>query len=159
VEEAKRLNKRILPIVWRPLGGVSHEKAAAKDNVDAMVHLGAFYDSDDGVPQDYTKAREWYEKAAAKDDAEAMYNVGVIYENGYGVPEDYVKAREWYEKAAAKDYSDAMVGLGVIYGSGGYGVPQDHVKALQWYEKAAAKRQEGSGGAANPRGRNGRTVC
>jgi hypothetical protein len=115
------------------------EKAAAKDNADAMFHLATFYEQGYGVPQDYVTAREWYERAAAKDDAEAMYNVGVFHENGFGVPEDYVKAREWYEQAAAKDYSDAMVGLGGIYGSGGYGLPQDYTKAHEWYEKAAAK--------------------
>ena len=42
------------------------EKAAAKDNSDAMNNLGGLYDNGEGVARDYRKAREWYEKAAAK---------------------------------------------------------------------------------------------
>jgi uncharacterized protein len=103
-----------------------------------MNKLGDAYDSGEGVPQDYAKAREWYDKAAAKGHDGAMVGLGLLYENGQGVPQDYVKAREWFEKAAAKDNAYAMVNLGVIF-ENGKGVPQDYAKAHELYEKAAAQ--------------------
>jgi TPR repeat protein len=76
-----------------------------------MLSLGVFYESGQGVAQDYAKAREWFEKAAAKDNAVAMLGLGVFYENGQGVAQDYAKAREWYEKAAAKGDASAKMAL------------------------------------------------
>ena len=57
------------------------------------------YDQGHGVPQDYTKAREWWEKAAARGNAKAQFNLGVIYGLGQGVQVDEAKAREWFSKA------------------------------------------------------------
>ncbi len=48
-----------------------YEKAAAKDDADAMFNLGLLYDNGQGVAQDYAKARAWYQKAAAKGHARA----------------------------------------------------------------------------------------
>jgi TPR repeat protein len=117
------------------------QMGAIHGNAIAMNNLGALYGSGSGVPQDYTKAREWYEKAAAKGDAIAMYNLGEFFENGRGVPQDYTKAREWYEKAAAKGDWGAMLNLGLLYqsGRGVPQVPQDYTKAREWWEKAADK--------------------
>jgi TPR repeat protein len=53
------------------------------------------------VPQDYTKAREWYERAAAQRDASAQGNLGGLYLYGLGVPQDYVLAYMWYNLAAS----------------------------------------------------------
>ncbi len=77
-----------------------YEKAAAKDNADAMFSLGVLYEYGRGVAQDYAKAREWYEEAAAKGNADAMTNLGLLYDNGQSVAQDYAKARAWYQKAA-----------------------------------------------------------
>jgi TPR repeat protein len=113
------------------------EKAAAKDNADAMNNLGALFANGQGVPQDYAKAREWYEKAANKDHTGAMISLGVLYIEGNGVPQDYAKVRAWFEKAADKGDAGGMYGLGALYADG-QGVPQDYAKAREWYEKAAA---------------------
>jgi TPR repeat protein len=51
-----------------------YEKAAAKDQAQAMTNLGVLYRNGEGVPQDYAKARWWYEKAAAKGDEDAKLN-------------------------------------------------------------------------------------
>jgi len=88
-----------------------YEKAAAKDNADAMVNLGVLYGGGQGVAQDYAKARAWWEKAAAKDDAKAMAGLGLVYQNGLGVAQDQAKARAWYEKAAAKGVETAKAAL------------------------------------------------
>jgi TPR repeat protein len=112
------------------------EKAAAKDNSEAMNSLGWLYQNGLGVAQDYGKAREWFEKAAAKDNPVAMNNLGWLYQNGLGVAQDYGKAREWYGKAAAKGNADAMNNLGLLYHNG-WGVAS--AEAREWFEKAAAK--------------------
>ena len=114
------------------------EKAAAKDNLNAMNALGMLFANGLGVPLDYSKAHELFEKAAAKDHADAMYNLGVLFLHGRGVAQDYAKAHEFFGKAAAKDDAPAMNGLGTLYHDG-KGVTQDYAKAHEWYEKAAAK--------------------
>jgi TPR repeat protein len=55
-----------------------YEKAAAKDNTDAMVNLGSLYENGEGMPQDFAKAREWYEKAAANGYPEANEYLGSL---------------------------------------------------------------------------------
>ncbi len=89
----------------------------------------------EGVPQNYTKAREWLEKAAAQGDAEAQYNLGIMYDNGQGVRQNYAKAREWYEKAAAQGNVEAQYNLGCLYNNG-QGVRQNKATAKEWFGKA-----------------------
>ena len=112
-------------------------KTAGQEAGKAEYSLGEKYYSGEGVPQDYTKAAEWYRKAAEQGDAGAQYNLGNMYANGEGVPQDYTKAAEWYRKAAEQGDADAQYNLGVIkYGEG---VPQDYTKAAEWYRKAAVQ--------------------
>jgi TPR repeat protein len=113
---------------WRPL--------AEKGDAQAQLHLGMLYHQAQGVPQDYTAAREWYEKAAAQGYAMAQFNLGLLYDNGDGVPQNYAKARQWYEKAAARGYAMAQTNLGGLYANG-QGVSQDDVWAYMWYSLAA----------------------
>jgi TPR repeat protein len=56
-----------------------YEKAADKDNTEAMRDLGFLYVNGFGLAQDYTKAREWYEKAADKGNTSAMVTLGSFY--------------------------------------------------------------------------------
>ena len=114
---------------WRPL--------AEQGDPSAQFYLGLLYDKGDGVPQDYTKARQWYKKAAAQGYAMAQSNLGVLYANGRGVLLDYTKAREWFEKAAAQGDAEAQFSLGLLYYYG-LGVPQDDVRAYMWWSLAAA---------------------
>jgi TPR repeat protein len=116
---------------------------AALGNTEAQTTLGHLYNNGRGVPQDYTKAREWYEKAAALGDMKAQYHLGSLYENGRGVPQNYPKAHLWQEKAAVQGYTLAQYNLGTMY-EDGRGVPQDYTKARQWYEKAAAQGDAGA---------------
>jgi TPR repeat protein len=116
---------------------------AAQGNTEAQTTLGHLYNNGRGVPQDYTKARQWYEKAAALGDMKAQYHLGSLYENGRGVPQDYPKAHLWQEKAAVQGYVLAQYNLGMMY-EDGRGVPQNYTKARQWYERAAAQGDAGA---------------
>ena len=58
-----------------------------------MNALGALFESGEGAPQDFAKAREWYERAAAKGETEAAANLETL---------------SIHEAAAARRYSDAL---------------------------------------------------
>jgi len=112
---------------------------AAQGDPVAQVKLGYTYDFGKGVPQDYTKAREWYEKAAAQGIAEAQILLGLLYaKGGQGVPQDYAQAAKWYEKAAAQGNANAQIYLGMAYYKG-EGVPQDSAQAAKLFQKAAPR--------------------
>jgi uncharacterized protein len=83
---------------WRPL--------AERGDAQAQVHLGLLYHQAQGVPQDYTKARQWYEKAAGQGDAQSQVNLGWLYFYGQGVPQDEVRAYMWYSLAADHSTGD-----------------------------------------------------
>jgi TPR repeat protein len=76
-----------------------------------MLNLGTFYLFGWGIPQDYSRARQWYDKAAAVGNTAAMNGLGALYEKGLDVPKDYKQARQWYEKAAAGGNDDAKKNL------------------------------------------------
>jgi hypothetical protein len=111
---------------------------AAQGDADAQHNLGIMYADGIGVPQDYTKARQWYEKAATQGNATAQVALGLLYSQGQGMPKDYTKARQWFEKAAAQGNAQAQFALG-LYFTTGAGVPQDYGKARQWFEQAASQ--------------------
>lgn len=81
---------------------------AAQGDATAQYHLGWLYYTGEGVPQDYTKARQWLEKAAAQGDAKAQHNLGVLYYFGKSVPQDYVRAYMWLNLAAADSTDDKL---------------------------------------------------
>ncbi len=114
---------------------------AAQGFADAQTNLGVLYYMGQGVPRDYTKAREWFEKAAAQGYAMSQTALGMLYEKGRGLPQDYAMARQWYEKAAMQGYEMAQYNLGWLYHNG-RGVPQNYAKARQWIEKSAAQGNE-----------------
>ena len=73
---------------------------ATQGDAFAQRLLGSLYLNGDGVPQDYTKARQWYEKAAAQ---------GFLYAAGRAVPQDDVRAYMWWNLARPRlDYSDGF---------------------------------------------------
>ncbi|KAG2379474.1 hypothetical protein C9374_006591 [Naegleria lovaniensis] len=103
---------------------------------EAQNNLGHMYEHGIGVPQNYSKALEWYQKSANQGDAKAQYNLGCMYRNGRGVVQDYSKAFEWYQKSANQGDADAQYYLGWMYYRG-EGISQDYSKAFQWFQQAA----------------------
>jgi TPR repeat protein len=84
---------------WRPL--------AEQGDAKAQFSFGLLYENGDGVPRDYTKARQWYEKAAAQGDAKAQLYLGLQSSFGQGVPMDLVDAYMWYSLAAGNGNAHA----------------------------------------------------
>jgi TPR repeat protein len=104
-----------------------------------MVSIGYLYEigyPSRGLPQDYTKARQWYEKAAAARHPGAKRALGRLYANGWGVSQDFTKADQWFKEATAGD-AMAMAEIGQLYAKG-QDVPQNDAKVREWFERAAA---------------------
>lgn len=86
---------------WRPL--------AEQGDASAQFSLGLSYENGDGVPRDYTKARQWYEKAAVQRDAKAQLYLGLQSAFGQGGPVDLAQAHMWYSLAAGNGHAGAAV--------------------------------------------------
>ena len=65
----------------------------------AQYMVGLAYDLGNGVPQDYTKAANWYRKAALQGAPDARASLGALYARGQGVPQDYAQAAKWWRMA------------------------------------------------------------
>ena len=62
----------------------------------AQFVLGAVYQLDEIVPQDYTVSAKWMSRAANQGLAIAQFALGQMYALGQGVPEDAVRAHMWF---------------------------------------------------------------
>jgi hypothetical protein len=109
----------------------------------AQTLLGLAYHYGQGVPQDDTKAVEWFRKAADKGNADAQFYLGRSYESGMGIRQNYIEAASWFRRAADQGHANAQNDIGVAY-LGGQGVPQDYTEAAKWFRKSAEQ--------ANPNG-------
>ena len=73
-----------------------------------QFELGYMYQSGEGIPQNYSLARDWYIKACAKGGSSAaQYNLGVMYMNSYGVLQNYTIAHALFNMASANGIKDA----------------------------------------------------
>jgi Sel1 repeat-containing protein len=63
-------------------------KLASAGDDTAMITMALFYHQGRGVPQDYSKAMDWYLKAFPLSNGDAYNNLGVMYRDGLGVPAD-----------------------------------------------------------------------
>ena len=58
------------------------------------------------VPQDYSKAVEWFSLTAHKGDADAQMKLSIMFGIGKGVVQDYIIALMWFNLAAANGNED-----------------------------------------------------
>src|SRR4029078_1564396 len=75
----------------------------------AQNSFGMLYVNEDGVQEDYGKAREWYEKSAAQGDANAQFYLGLMCAFGRGASMDLVQAHMWYSLAAGNGHARAAL--------------------------------------------------
>lgn len=137
-------------------------QAAAKDNVDGIVHKADALYNGVGVKQDVAAAGKEYVRAAAKGHTYALYMQGRCHEHGYGVERNLTSAYACYSDAAKKGNKDAgdaakriavpakywdaafkrkdakaQYGLALCYKRGGCGVDQNDVEAFTLFRMAA----------------------
>ena len=94
-----------------------------------------FYDTGQGVVQDYAQAVYWYRKAADQADATGLNNLGVMYMHGRGVPFDEAEAMRWFEKAAAAGQAKAFTNKALLY-LYGISTPRNLSLALDLFTQA-----------------------
>ncbi|MDF0643909.1 MAG: tetratricopeptide repeat protein [Nitrospira sp.] len=129
--------KSVLPYEESAVSISDLRKAAEQGNPEAQNRLGTLYSEGRGVPQDYSRAKQWFDKAAEQGHPGAQVNLGTLYFQGNGAPESEQMALSWFRRAAAQGDALAFAKLGLMYEQG-RGVPQDFIQAHMWYNLSAA---------------------
>ncbi|KAF9545618.1 hypothetical protein EC957_010703 [Mortierella hygrophila] len=68
-------------------------------NVDAQRKLGFIYKHGQGVPEDYTKALEWFQKAGDQGDVDSLVALAFMKKNGQGGSKNFGRFLEFGGKA------------------------------------------------------------
>lgn len=90
------------------------EKAAEKQNLNGLIHLGDCYENGIGAKKDLQKVIVLYENAAKLGNSEALTKLGAIYYN----ENDYSKAAVYFRQADELENFKASYNLGVLYEKG-----------------------------------------
>lgn len=101
----------------------------------SMNRIGLLFTFDDGIPQDFSQAKNWFEKAAKEGSGDGMQNLADAYYFGKGTTKSYEKAKYWYEQAMVNGHASAAINIGLMYFMG-RGVSKDFENAKKWYKKA-----------------------
>lgn len=86
------------------------------------------YYTGEGVPQNYTKAIEFFSAAAEHGYEKAKLNLGIIYHK----KNNFREALYWYSKAAQHGLPQAQYNIGVLYFT-----QNNYTKAAEHFQKAA----------------------
>mmetsp|Transcript_19319 Transcript_19319/g.31640 ORF Transcript_19319/g.31640 Transcript_19319/m.31640 type:complete len:899 (-) Transcript_19319:54-2750(-) len=127
--------------------------SADHGNVENQMRLGTwYYWGFERVPQNATKAFQYFEMAAKEKDVSALSNVGHMYIHGIGVEQNNATGLDYFRRAMKiahdvltssdgkikPDDSAALNGLGYCY-LYGHGVPISYADALENFKLAAEK--------------------
>lgn len=143
-------------------------KLANEGDVDAMTHLGYYYQGYEGFPKDLDEAKRWLNNAidagselaeywmnelleeedkpdtatlllkAKEGDAEAMTALAATYFNGE-TESEMAEGLKWLKKAADTGNKKACFNLAEMYYTGNNLVEKDMDKCISMMEKAAQK--------------------
>lgn len=113
------------------------EKAAYKQNPDAMVNLAIMHMKGVGCEQDLSLAKSWFEKAATLDNTHAMMSLAQFYEKGMQGSADSDIALDYYTQAANRGSVDAQLKAGMLFREKG-----KTAKAMQYLIAAAHNDNE-----------------
>ncbi|EID85083.1 hypothetical protein MSI_13400 [Treponema sp. JC4] len=114
--------------------------ALEKNDLESQLEIAQFL-YQQGYPQAYRKAFEWYMKAAEQGSPKAKYFLGNLYYNKKFENYDPLTAKKYLEASAENNVASAQYLLGKMYLNGD-GVEKNYEKALEWFEKAAENRNE-----------------
>jgi len=83
-------------------------------DTEAMYKQGIdYFEGANGLPQDHTKALEYWHRAAELGHAASYCHIGCAHDNGEGVDVDEKKANHYYELAAMRGDVSARYNLGI----------------------------------------------
>lgn len=115
--------------------------AADESNPEAQYKMGMAHYFGHGVPQCWTKARDFLNQAAEASHPKALEKLARMYHFGIGVGVDKMKALHLYTLAAEHGSGLAMKSLGKAYKSGDLGVV-DLKRSDDYYSKAFDRLRE-----------------
>ena len=98
------------------------------------IHAGGLF----GVPQNVSKAKDWFEKSASMGDLpDAFYALGHLYHHSLGVLNSRLEmAKRWYLMASDFNHLDAQASLCDLLFSNP-GQPPDYKEARKWCLRAS----------------------
>lgn len=120
-------------------------RAAEKKNIEAMLNLGFFLQSD-AHQEEYKKAYSWFLRAADSGNPQGHFQCGRFNMLGLHAQNDFLAALNHFQKAFVGGNFEAARFIGQIYDSGLVGAP-DSQKARAWYLEGAYKKDSGAFGA------------
>lgn len=112
------------------------EERASAGDAEALFDMGICYRQGEGVPQDNSKAVEYYTRAYEKGYKAAALNLGLMYGEGIGVKQDFAKAYELYKIAAENGIPDGFTLMGRQHYYG-IGREVNYNEAVRLFLKAA----------------------
>ena len=121
-----------------PVSLASLTQSAESGDPGAQFELGRAYEDGKGVPQDDSRAVEWFRKSAEQGNTQAENSLGVMYALGRGVPRDREEAVRWYKKAAKQGSADGMYNVAISYFNG-EGAEENTTLACIWMTAAQRK--------------------
>jgi len=129
---------------WRPIEIDPDEKVllldlANKGDAESMFQAGERYlFGEQGFPQDYNRAFQYYLGAQAQGVVEALHRLGVMSWHGMGVEANITRAMdEYFEKACALRNAVSCSDLGYLLSFGASPGKANYTRALTYFEKAA----------------------
>ena len=114
--------------------------AAEQGDVGAQLDCGIMLWDGNGVPQNRSKAVEWFIRCAERGEPIAQYALGSAYASGTGVAKSESEASVYFMLAAEQGFAPAQCKIGWRFlGLGGFirGVRPDDIEAHKWIRKAA----------------------
>jgi Caspase domain/Sel1 repeat len=112
------------------------ERGGAAGNLAAQLELGAAYEADKPIGQDYKKSFIWFMRAAEQGNDKAQTKVAIFLEDGYGCEENDEEAIVWYTKAAEQNNQEAQYYLAIMHLKG-RGTERNELVAERWLKKSA----------------------
>ena len=91
------------------------KKRVDMDDAQAIHSFGCFYYHEEyGMPQDDTKALEFWHRAGKLGSAESYHNIAIAYYYGRGAAKDEEKAKHYFELAAIRGNVPSRYNLGIL---------------------------------------------
>lgn len=108
-----------------------YQKAAAKDDREALYFVGLMAEEGKGCTKDMTLAAENYKRAAEQGNAKAILALAKLYETGEGVAKNPEEAAKLYQSLADRGNGYAQYQLAMLYANGHLGeASEDKAKRL-----------------------------
>lgn len=109
--------------------------SSIQSDSNSLLTIGCLYENgNEGLEQDYQKAKEYYELSASLKNSSAFLHLGNLYFNGNGVDQNYEKAIECYESSAELNNLMSLSILATFY-CYGFFVKKNYQKAMNYYKK------------------------